>query len=225
MAVFRNRPAASRVQAQSLAPRFGENYKAGYIGFTQARAGAPAQGISHFTRWSRLGDIHVSHVFVVTGENECVEALPGKGVVQTSLGKYFDDARTHVFFRKPRKCTGGLGGRIAETALAQAGTKYEQLLLAAQVLDASFLRRWVNSAFSETPERFLGKMLNRDARWIAGEFAAYCLDCQPEYADKGLLSVPHDAVDPQELFEDEEIFAAWKNSAIEEEPGVDVTEL
>jgi len=40
--------------------------------------------------------------------------------------------------------------------------------------------------------------------------AAYCLDCQPEYADKGVLARPHYAIDPQELFEDMEIFAAWK---------------
>ncbi|HRJ74220.1 MAG TPA: hypothetical protein PLS03_18485 [Terrimicrobiaceae bacterium] len=209
-----------RLQVQSLAPRFGENYKTGYIGFTHSGSRAVSRGIAHLTRWSRMSDLHVSHVLVVTGENECVEALPDKGVVKSELAPYFDDAKTQVFFRKPRRCTGALGGRIAATALAQVGTKYDHLLLAAQLLEGSFLRRWIMSAFRESPDRFVGRLLNREARWICSELAAYCLDCQPEYADKGVLGQPHYAVSPQELFEDTELFASWKNEAasVEDEP-------
>ena len=89
--------------------------------------------------------------------------------------------------------------------------RYDHLLLAAQLLEGSFLRRWIHSAFRENPDRFVGRLLNRDDRWICSELAAYCLDCQPEYADKGVLALPHYAIDPQELFEDQEIFAAWHN--------------
>lgn len=215
-----SRLAAPRLQIHSLPPRFGENYKAGYIGFTHCGSRVPSQGIAHFTRWSRISDIPVSHALVVTGENECIEALAAKGVVKTPLEKYFNDPRTLIFFRKPRKCTNALGARLAETALAQAGTKYDHLLLAAQVLEGSFLRRWIQAAFRESLGRFAGRLLHRDQRWISGELAAYCLDCQPEYADKGILGLPRHAIDPQELFEDQEIFAAWKEQPPEEpEPG------
>jgi hypothetical protein len=108
--------------------------------------------------------------------------------------------------------------RIAETALAQDGTRYDHLLRAAQILEGSFLRRWIHSAFRESPDRLVGRLLNRDPRWICSELAAYCLDCQPEYADKGILAQPDYAIDPQELFEDGEIFAAWRNEAAEIEP-------
>jgi len=199
-----------RLCVQSVAPAFGENYKPGYIGFTHTGSSQLSRGIAHFSNWSRLGDIHVAHTLVVTGENTCVEVLSGKGVVQSPLAGYFDDPKTQIFFRKPRKCTPALGQRIAETALAQIGTKYDTLLVAAQMLEGSFLRRWLMSHFRECPDHFVGRLLNRDSRWICGELAAYCLDCQPEYADRGLLAKPGHALDLQEFFEDQEIFANWR---------------
>jgi len=206
-----------RICVQSLAPVFGENYKPGYIGFTHAGSSLLSTGIAYFTRWSRLSDFHVSHALVVTGNNECVEALGGKGVVKSPLDKYFDDPKTQIFFRKPRKCSAAVGQRIAETALAQVGTKYDNLLIAAQMLEGSFLRRWMLSHFRDTPDHFVGRLLNRSSRWICSELAAYCLDCQPEYADRGVLAKPNYAIDPQELFEDQEIFAGW-HSEPEEGP-------
>ena len=207
--------ARPRLCVQSLEPAYGENYKPGYIGFTHSGSSLLATGIAHITRWSRLSDIHVSHVLVVTGENECVEALGARGVVRSPLDKYFNDPKTQVFFRKPRKCSPALGQRIAEVAIAQVGTKYDTLLTAARVLERSYLRRWVLSHFRENREHFVGHLINRDARWICCELAAYCLDCQPEYADRGLLSRPHAAIDPQEFFEDPELFANWRTEAEE----------
>ena len=198
-----------RLCVQSLEPAYGDNYKPGFLGFTQTGSSMLSVGIAHFTRWSRLSDIHISHVLVVTGENECVEAVAGKGIVKSTLDRYFADPKTQIFFRKPRKCTQGLGQRIAETALSQAGTKYETLLTVAQMLDGSFLRRWMMSHFRESPDHFVGHLLNRDSRWIACELAAYCLDCQPEYADRGVLGKHRHAISPQELFEDGEIFSNW----------------
>lgn len=200
---------ASRLCVQSLAPVFGDNYRAGYIGFTYSGSSLLSRGIAYFTRWSRMSDIHVSHALVVTGENECVEAVAGRGVVKSQLDRYFDDPKTQIFFRKPRKCTASVGQRIAETALAQVGTKYDTLLVAAQMLEGSFLRRWLMAHFQTSPDRFVGKLVQRDERWICSELAAYCLDCQPEYAGKGVLAAPSYSIDPQELFEDGEIFASW----------------
>jgi len=211
-----SRLAQPRIKVSSLLPRYGENYKAGYIGFVH-EGGSPSQGVAHFSRWSRLSDLHVSHAVIVTGENECVEALTGKGVVCSSLDKYFKNARTQIFFRKPRKCSSSVGSRIAETALAQVGTKFENLLLAAQVLEGSFLRRWIHSAFHDSPQHFAGKLQDRDPQWLSAELAAYCLDCQPEYAGKGVLARPHYLVSLQEFFEDTEIFAGWNQDEKEDE--------
>ncbi len=205
-----SRLGAHRICVDCVPPIFGDNYKPGYIGFTHSDKSVISAGIAHFTRWSRLSDIHVSHVLVVTGENEAVEAVADKGVIKIPLTKYFDDPHSRIFFRKPKKLPAELGARIAGTALAQVGSRYDHLLLAAQVLEGSFLRRWIYSAFRDSPDHFVGRLLNRDDRWICSELAAYCLDAQPEYSDKGVLAKPHYAIDPQELFEDQEIFAAWK---------------
>jgi len=207
-----------RICVDCVSPVYGDNYKPGYIGFTHSDKSVISSGIAHFTRWSRLSDIHVSHVLVVTGENEAVEAVADKGVVKVALSKYFDDPRSRIFFRKPKKLTNEIGARIAGTALAQVGARYDHLLLAAQVLEGSFLRRWIYSAFRETPDHFVGRLLNRDDRWICSELAAYCLDAQPEYADRGVLAKPHHAIDPQELFEDPEIFSSWKQEVLSRKP-------
>jgi len=206
-----SRLARPRLSVQSLVPVYGDNYKQGYIGFTYRGSSLLSQGIAYFTRWSRLSDIHVSHVFIVTGENECVEAVPRRGVVRTPLDAYFNDPKTQVFFRKPRKHTAPIGLRIAETALAQVGTKYDALLIAAQMLEGSFLRRWILSRFRLEGGHFVSALLNRQDRWICSELAAYVLDCQPEYVDRGILEKPNATIDPQELFEDEVIFAAWNH--------------
>lgn len=210
-----SRLARPRLCVQSLAPQFGDNYKPGFIGFTYAGSAQQSRGIARFSRWSRLSDIHVAQVLVVTGEDECVEAVPGKGILKSPLHRHFDDPKTQIFFRKPRKCSPSLGQRIADTALAQVGTRHENLLLAAQVLEGSFLRRWLMSHFREDPEHFSARLLCRDSRWISSELAAYCLDCQPEYADRGILARSAHGISPQELFEDEELFAGWSTEAEE----------
>lgn len=209
------RLANPRLCVQSIAPVFGENYKPGFIGFTYSGSPMQTRGIAYFTHWSRMSDIHVSGAVVVTGEKECVELVAGREVVKSSLEKYFNDPKKQIFFRKPRKCSPAVGARIAGTAIAQLGTKFDQLLLAARMVEGSFLRRWMLSHFRESPESFAAKLALQEERWLGAEFVAYCLDCQPEYADRGLLAVPNHSISPQELFEDGEIFSAWSHEAEE----------
>ena len=52
-------------------------------------------------------------------------------------------------------------------------------------------------------------MLNGKDKWICSELAAYALDSQAEYHDKGVLQKPDFTIDPQELFEDNRIFCRW----------------
>jgi hypothetical protein len=197
--------------------RYGTHYREGYLGFTQAAPSAPPSCIAFFKGWSRLSEIHVGHVFVVAGPTECVEVLPSKGVVLTPLARHLDDPRTAVCFRKPRKLSTDTGARIAALARAQAGIRVERLLKAAGTLDESFLHRWLGTAFRREDGGFLGRLTARDPGWMAAEFAAYCLDAQPEYVNCGILGKTDVRLSPQALFEDEELFASWKH----EEPAKD----
>ncbi len=197
------------MKVRSLRPRYGVNYKIGYIGFVYDSTSMVSRGVAYFTRWKRMSDIKVSHVLVVTGRNECVQALMGRGVVKDPLSWYFDTPWKQIFFRKPRRYTPDVGRRIARAARSQVGAKYDKLLLAAQVIQGSFLGRWVRSVLGEKPEELIARILDSKDKWICSELAAYALDSQPEYADKGILKKPDFTIDPQELFEDDTIFCKW----------------
>ncbi|MCX7869562.1 MAG: hypothetical protein N2322_06385 [Terrimicrobiaceae bacterium] len=205
--------AAGAIEHRCLAPKFGENYKVGYIGFLLRAESPAASGICFFPGGLEPSRLRARRVFVVTGENRGVEAGGAKGVTEASLDRHFDDPRVLVVFRKPRKLDTATGQRIAAAALAQAGLRYDHLLAAAKLLDSSFLGRWLRSAFPEPRARFPGLLEDRDDAWVSAELAAHCLAAQPQYAEAGILARRAHPIHPQELFEDAELFAAWKTEA------------
>lgn len=204
---------SSPVELTSVQPVYGKNYNAGYIGFTYYKTNFICNGIAYFTRWSRMSDIKVAHALVVTGENECVEATFTKGVVKSDLAHYFNDPTCQIFFKKPIGLTQATADNMAKIAKQEVGTKYDTQLIAAQALQGSHVGKLINSIFGGIPDRIVSKLLNNDNSWICSELAAYCLDEQPEYKNKGILSKPNETIDPQELFEDQTIFKAWKTPA------------
>lgn len=199
------------MEIQSLEPRYGDNYKLGYIGFSFNDASIVSKGIAYLTRWTRLGDVRVSHALVVAGDGVCVEAQIERGVVERPLANYFDDPHSHLFFRKPRGYTPELGGRIAASARGQVGAGYDRWLLVAQAMQGCFLGRWVRAVLGDRPDVAVSRFLNDPNRWICSELAAFALDSQPEYRDKGILRQPDFTIDPQELFEDAELFCDWND--------------
>jgi hypothetical protein len=198
---------------KSIPPVFHKTHDIGYIGFTYFKESFVSQGIAYFTRWSKLSDITVSHALVVTGDNQCIEALAEKDCVTISpLTKYFDNPKCAIFFKKPRDWAEAVGRRIADTALTQKDCKYDYKLIAADFVRGNFIGHLIDECFNGKPEDILTKLLNNDKRWICSELAAYALDEQPEYHDKGILNKESDTITPQELFEDGTIFEAWKAS-------------
>jgi len=195
-----------------LPPKFGDNYKLGYIGFLIPADGPTCSGILHFPREIPLASLRALRAFVIVGENRAMEATAARGVRETPLEKFIDDPRLSVVFRKPRKLDAAAGQRVAEAALAQSGLRYDQILTAARFLSASFLGRWLRSAFPEPAARFPGLLEDRADPWLSAEFAAHCLAAVPHYADTGILARRAHPIHPQELFEDSDLFAAWKFS-------------
>jgi hypothetical protein len=192
----------------TITPQFHKTHDRGYIGFTYYKESFVSEGIAYFTRWSRMSDIAVSHALIVTDENECIEAL-FDGVEKTELSKYFDDPKCAIFFRKPRAWTTDIGDRIAKLALSQENVKYNYGLIVADALKGTFLGHLIDECFKGQKEDILTKFLNDDKRWICSELAAWTLDEQPEYHDRGILNKDYDTITPQELFEDGTIFEPW----------------
>lgn len=197
------------MEIQSREPCYGDNYKAGYIGFSFNDASVVSNGIAYLTRWTRMSEVKVSHALVVAGDGVCIEAQMKTGVAEQPLANYFDDPHYHLFFRKPRGYTPDIGGRIAAAAKGQVGAGYDKWLIVAQAMQGCFLGRWVRAVFGDKPDERVSRFLNRPDKWICSELAAYALDAQPEYRDKGVLKKPDFTIDPQELFEDAELFEAW----------------
>lgn len=198
-----------RLEYESKVPVYGENYDRGYIGFGYGSTHFVSKGVAYFTRLHRLGDVKVSHALIVTSPESCIEARFDGGVQVGSLKQYFDDEAYQLFFRRPRSLTSEIATSIIETAETQLGCKYDAGLLFSQMVNGSFLGRVLKRAFGDNPDKMLSALVNSDARWVCSELVAYAMDSQPEYHDRGILADPHETIDPQELFEDTELFDPW----------------
>lgn len=190
-------------------PRYGRHYRRGYVGFTYHSDHIFAKGTVWFTRWERMSDIKVSHALLVSGRDECIEAV-GTGVRRHNLHEYFDDEHCQIFFRKPRSWSPNMARRMINRAVKEIGKAYDSSLIISDALIGSFAGHLLNRITRNKLEEFLSEALNHDDRWICSELVAYCLDSQPELHDRGILAQPNAAITPQELFEDNEIFEPWK---------------
>lgn len=194
---------------KTIAPVFGVNYDVGYIGFTY-QDDFISRGIAYFTRWGRLSDIRVTHTLVVTGENECVEAIMGTGVVKSKLNRYFENSACKIFFRKPKRWNKQIGNEIAETALKEIGDGYDNWLIGIQAFCGTIIGRFFTWLTKNTLERLPSRSFDNSNKWICSELVAHSLGSQTRYNGKGILSNPFNTITPQELFEDKKIFTAWK---------------
>jgi hypothetical protein len=195
-----------------MPPQFPIDYNIGHIGFTYVR-GFTSAGVAYFERWHRLGPVQVTHTLVVSGDNECIEAHLDEGVARVSLDKYFDDPGCRIFFRRPRGWTPDLGARIAAAAAAQLGSRYNTSLILAEAAGDTWLGHWCNRLLRAWPNRLLSRVLDRPGRWICSQLVAHALRQQPELQNLGVLRLPPDTIDPQQLFDDPQIFepAAIRN--------------
>lgn len=179
--------------------------QAGFIGFT-FEPGIVSAGVAFAERWNRRGQTKVSHTLVVSGPDECIEAHLDEGVARVSLDKYLDDPKCRIFFRQPRGWNPELGARIVSAAATQIGCRYNTSLILAQAAADTWFGHWCNRLMRLWPDRIISKMLDRRRHWICSQLVAFALARQPEFQGRGILRQPLDTIDPQQLFEDNELF-------------------
>ena len=208
------------MKINSIQPRFKENYDVGYIGFTYNRSDLTSIGIAYFTDWIRMSDIKVSHCFIVTGEDELIEAAAKEGVRKDTISKYFNDPNVQVFFRKP-KMNGGYPftdiQSIASSAKWYLGEKYNYFAILIQALYGN-----------KTIPRLLEF---RSDIYSIRNFLLYYLDglLWRGFICSGLVArvlstcgcfsinvLPYNLISPQELFESAKPFYPWRGSAVVE---------
>ena len=205
---------SANITVKQIKPVYGDNYNKGYIGFTYTEGHIISEGIAYFTKWARMSDIRVTHALIVTGENSCIEANANNNCVeQGNLQKYFNNPHCQIFFRKPKDLTDEIADRIVKVLNPEIGKKYDFQLILTQALAGTFMGYFFDHLLEGKVEDELARILNDPEKWICSELAAYALDEQPEYKDRGILKRPNATISPQELFEDKnrEIFKPWKN--------------
>lgn len=197
-------------------PVYGLNYNKGYIGFTYDGDNPIAEGIAYFTRWDKVHTIRATHVLIVTGEDSCIEAdAATNSVHEVPLAPYFKPSSKQIFFRKPVGLTGEVSERIVETLRPTVGMTYGFLLILAQATVDTLAGHVLDRLSGGKLSVWLCEALNNPKSYICSELAAYALDQQPEYRDKGVLALPDSTINPQRLFEDDVIFEAWKTEVPE----------
>lgn len=196
----------------SLEPQYNVNDALGYVGFTYSDSHFIPQGIAYFTRWARMSQIKTSHALLLTSEDECIEAHAQSGVQVAKLSDYFNNPNCQIFFRKPVALTDSVTEQLLATARQEVGCRYDFALIAGHATSNSHLGRLIREVFGGRSEELLCKLLNHDDRWICSELVAYCLDSHPLYQNRGILQVPAETIDPQELFEDPVLFEPWTNA-------------
>jgi len=164
-------------------------------------------GIAYLTRRAKKGEIKVSHAFVVTGPNECIEANLPVGVVTSDLAReYLNRDDRVILFRKPKGLTAAAAQRIIKRARAQLGARFDVGGLAAEGMHGTYLGNLITTLFGTKPREVVARLLHQKGRWVCSELVAHCLRKEQRYRDKGVLARPAGTASPQELFEDDEAF-------------------
>lgn len=193
---------------KAVRPEFGKDYDLGWVGFVHGPSLLSA-AIAYLTRRDRVGDSGVTHSFLVTGPDECVEANLPVGVVTSSLAEsYLDRHGGGAIFRRPRGLTPDVARRLVARAKGQVGARFDLAGMAAEGLGGTFLGHLVNSLFGGKPKELMAGLLHEKGQWVCSDLVMYCFREEPQYRDKGVLAHPVGTVSPQALFEDEELFEA-----------------
>lgn len=190
----------------TIPPVYGKDYDRGWIGFNHAGSWFSA-GIAHVEQWTQKSDVTVSHVFVVSGDDECVEAAYPKGVVRSKLSvEYWPKPDRYVIFRKPKNLTPELADRIVSAAEAQLGAEFDFHTTANLALQKNFVGWLVNLMTANAANRAVDHLIQDDNRWLCSALASYCLKSQAEFDGVGVLKDNPGMITPQELFEDDDLF-------------------
>ena len=197
----------------SVKPEYGVNYKEGFIGFTFDDSSFLSMGISWFTRWEKgvnpdVPNISISHCFVVTGPDSCVEAWVPY-VRKSKLSDYFNNPHLHVSFRKPKSMSDEMGKSIAEAATSQIGKSYDVLLIIGLLLTNTFVGKFLEKITNGWSKKLLTNLFNKRKAYICSELVGYAMSTQPQYKGQGILNGSLSSTDPQSLFEDRVIFEPW----------------
>lgn len=192
--------------------KYGVDYQKGDIGFTFDKKSWISSGIAHFTRWQRKSNIKIDHALIIIDDSTCIEAISDTGVAVKKLKDYFNNQNTVIFFKRLKGINKKIADEIVKNAKAEVGKKYAKILLLVGIIRGSYIGHWIDKI---THNKFFDKqfqLINRGRSFLCSELVAHCLQKAKlwPYHNEGILKRPAAAINPQELFEDENIFESGR---------------
>jgi len=181
--------------------RWGENCDVGWTGFIARKHSFIAAGISWFSRWDEISHVPVEHTFIISKQDETIEAFQN-GIRAGTLSAYINDPDVAILVRQPAIWTPDIGARIVERANKHIGEDYNDALIAADALVNTFLGHWLNHVSRGAFAEHLTKLADSDKRWICSKLVAYANSIQELEALGGVLANPAAEAKPIDLFED-----------------------
>lgn len=179
-----------------LRPQFMKNYEPGLVGFAYHDNNLISEGITIFTSDERLGQVKVSHAFLVEEEEYCIEAV-GEGVVRNRLKNMFDDPHCQVHFRRPIDLRGKTVRLVLDAARAKLGDAYSVAGIIGMLMDK--ISRWI---FHTALPNSWRNPLNSHSTWFCSELVSFALCTLPLYREQPLFKEYHPSrISPQMLYE------------------------
>lgn len=170
-----------------------------------------AETILYFTRRDKTSTKRAIHVGIIEDESTCIETT-NKTITKTKLkDKYLDNEKYRLYIRRPKEMTDGLITEFINNAHRAIGTKYARALLVVMALRNSPIGSLINNKYFDNIADFCKSVsvkLYKKGTLMCSEYLANTFKTLDSWVlhDQGILKRPSPAINPQQIFEAEELF-------------------
>lgn len=186
-------------------PNWGQNCGMGWVFWTVTKHNFISAAINWFEKWDNIDRVPVTHMGIISGQDETLEAF-SDGVHKGTLSRYLGDEDVALITRPLDGWTPEVGARIVAEASKYLGQKYGYTLIVAMAVANSILGKgldWITRGwFGRTIERWA----DSKKQMICSELVATALSAMPEYSGKGFLQLKPYQVTPMIAFNDHYVF-------------------
>lgn len=174
-----------------------------------------AETILYFTRRDKKSTKRAIHVGIIEDESTCIETT-NKTITRTKLkDKYLNNEKFRLYIRRPKEMAEDLKDEFINRAKTAMGTRYARALLVVMALRNSPLGHLIDEVYNykyfdlvanackDVSSRLYKKGTLMCSEYLANTFKA--LDSWIPH-NQGILKRPSPAINPQQIFEAEELF-------------------
>lgn len=184
--------------------RWGLNVDTGFTGVISRRKDFISAGIDWFERYDRLpGDPPCSHAFIITGQDQTIEAF-ADGVKYGTLTAYLNDPNVALFAKRAAGWTPDIGSSLVGAAARHLGERYNYGLIAALAISNSLAGHGLDLLTGGWFGHTVTAVADRKRADICSQLVAQAM--RTRYGSLGMLTLLDREVKPQRVYEDQVIY-------------------